>query len=169
MSAEQPQGTSQQPRGFWTRTVFPVTVAVLFGVLIGLATFTSGCAGGMAYVGHDPQACPQGHAMKENYDSWQAGPHAHAATCQDCHSPHDNPVAWLVSEADNGFWHSLKFTTGLYPENIKIRDHNLEITEHACLKCHGQMTDAMRGTRAHAGSDQQISCTKCHANVGHMR
>ena len=104
--------------------------------------------------------------MKENYNSWQAGSHKNAATCQDCHAPHDNVIAWLYSEADNGFWHSLKFTTGIYPENIKIRDHNLEIAEHSCLVCHQQTVSEIAGTRAHT---DQISCTRCHANVGHMR
>ncbi|WP_072041956.1 cytochrome c nitrite reductase small subunit [Nigerium massiliense] len=169
MSEERTSAPPRKPAGFWAGTAFPVTVAVLFGVLVGLGIFTFGYAGGAAYFGEDPDTCVQCHSMKENFDSWNKGGHHHVATCQDCHSPvrDEEPVAWLLSEADNGFWHSLKFTTGWYPENIKIRDHNLAITERACLRCHGALTDDIRGTRAH--TDQKISCTKCHANVGHER
>lgn len=144
-------------------------VGALTGILVGLMVFTFGYAGGAAYFGHDPGACLQCHSMKENYDSWTRGPHGHAATCQDCHSPHDDAVAWLISEADNGFWHSLKFTTGAYPENIKIRDVNRKIAEESCLHCHAGLTDDIRMTRAEASHDDQIDCLQCHANVGHMR
>ena len=91
------------------------------------------------------------------------GPHGHAATCQDCHSPHDDAVAWLISEADNGFWHGLKFTTGWYHENIEIRDSNRAVTNEACLYCHSDFTSDMRMT---AGSEQ-VNCTRCHVDVGH--
>ncbi|MDN5570055.1 MAG: cytochrome c nitrite reductase small subunit [Propionibacteriaceae bacterium] len=144
-------------------------VGGLLGVLVGILVFTFGYAGGMAYFGHDPAACLQCHAMAENYNSWQAGSHHNVATCQDCHSPHNDPVAWLISEADNGFWHSLKFTTGMYPENIKIRDHNRVMTQEACLECHAAVTDDIRMTRLGASHSDQIDCLQCHANVGHER
>ncbi len=146
---------------------FLTLVAALFGILFAVGIFTFGYAGGLNYFGHDPKACNQCHSMREHYEGWQKGSHHNVATCQDCHAPHGDFVAWAINEADNGFWHSLKFTTGQYPENIKIRDHNREITEAACLHCHENMVGTIEGTRR--DEDQKISCVQCHSQVGHKR
>lgn len=160
----------------WLRGIPGIALLVagtLMGVLIGLALFTFGYAGGFNYFGNNPATCNQCHAMNEEYNSWLSGPHHHAATCNDCHSPHDNVVHKYVSKADNGFWHGLKFTTGDYPENIKIREVNREITQNACLYCHSDMVGDMSVTRVSAttvGSHPgTIDCLHCHSNVGHLR
>lgn len=141
-------------------------IAGLTGILVGILLFTFGYAGGMNYFGHEPQTCNQCHAMNGQYDRWSRGSHAGVATCQDCHSPHDNPVYYWVNKADNGFWHALKFTTGDYPENMHIRDHNRQIAEESCLMCHDTLTHDIRALRA---TDQQVDCLQCHAGVGHGR
>lgn len=145
----------------------------LVGILLGIAVFTFGYAGGWAYFGSDPQTCAQCHAMNEQYEGWLKGSHTNVATCNDCHSPHDNIVHKYVNKADNGFWHALKFTTRDYPENIKIRDVNRQVTQDACLYCHGSLVEEIEGTRAFAttvgGHPTRIDCLQCHAEVGHMR
>lgn len=151
-----------------------LTVAgALVGILIGIAVFTFGFAGGWAYLGNDPATCNQCHAMNEQYNGWLKGSHKNVATCNDCHSPHDDLIAKYVNKADNGFWHALKFTTRDYPENIKIREMNREITQHACLYCHGNLVEEIEGTRQFAttvgGHSTKIDCLQCHANVGHKR
>lgn len=138
----------------------------LVGVLVGIALFTFTFANGFAYFGEDPATCKQCHAMDKHYNAWSAGSHKQVA-CQECHNPHGNVVSWLVSEADNGFWHSLKFTTGSYPQNIKIREHNADVLRDNCLKCHGNLVNDVRQTQIH--SNQQIDCLRCHAEVGHKR
>lgn len=148
------------------RGIFVVIVAGLVGILLGVAVFTFGYAGGAAYFGSDPQTCNQCHAMNEQYNSWLKGSHRYVATCNDCHSPHDNLVYKYVNKADNGFWHALKFTTRDYPENIRIREVNRQITEEACLYCHGSLVSDIEGTRTH---DNAINCLQCHSNVGHLR
>lgn len=152
--------------GGWRRA-FLVVAAGLVGVLLGLAVFTFGYANGAAYFVKDPASCKQCHAMNKQYDAWEKGSHHNVATCQDCHTPHDNIVKWLVDEADNGFWHSLKFTTGWYPDNIKAREVNREVTEEACRYCHKEFVSQVEMTR-HAGEDS-ISCLQCHNEVGHKR
>ncbi len=121
-------------------------MALLVGVLLGVGVFTFGYANGFAYFGSDPATCAQCHAMADHYEAWTKSSHQSVATC-------------------NGFWHAVKFTTGDYPDNIQIREHNLEITEHACLYCHGNMTDMLH---AAVPADQTVSCTRCHSTVGHM-
>ena len=141
-------------------------LGVLVGVLVGLALFTFGYANGAAYFGKDPQACGQCHAMNDHFDAWSAGPHRHVATCQDCHAPHDDPVAWALDEADNGFWHSLKFTFGTYPQNIKIREKNAHVVQEACLYCHKEVVSRTEMGRPHG---QDVPCLQCHSDVGHER
>ncbi|MDO5287038.1 MAG: cytochrome c nitrite reductase small subunit [Actinomycetia bacterium] len=146
--------------------LFPVVVAALIGVTIGIGAFTFVYAGGPSYFGNDPATCNQCHAMNEQYDSWSKGSHKAVAGCNDCHAPHDSVVAKYYTKAENGFWHSLKFTTGDYPENIKIRESNRKVTEQACLHCHQQFVSDLNQTRPH---DQQVGCIKCHDQVGHKR
>ncbi len=145
----------------------------LVGILLGIAVFTFGYAGGWAYFGNDPQTCNQCHAMNEQYNGWLKGSHTNVASCNDCHSPHDNIINKYVNKADNGFWHALKFTTGDYPENIKIREMNRQITQDSCVYCHGGLVENVSGTRTFAaevdGHSTRINCLQCHAEVGHMR
>lgn len=147
------------------RWLWPI-VGALVGVLVGLAFFTFGYANGSAYFGKDPQACSQCHAMNDHFEAWSAGPHHHVATCQDCHAPHDDPVAWALDEADNGFWHSLKFTFGTYPQNIKIREKNAHVVQEACLYCHKDFVSRTEMGRPHG---QDVSCLQCHSDVGHAK
>ncbi len=147
------------------RWLWPI-VGALVGVLVGLAFFTFGYANGSAYFGKDPQACSQCHAMNDHFEAWSAGPHHHVATCQDCHAPHDDPVAWALDEADNGFWHSLKFTFGTYPQNIKIREKNAHVVQEACLYCHKDFVSRTEMGRPHG---QDVSCLQCHSDVGHEK
>lgn len=147
-------------RWFW-----PV-VAGLTGILAGLMIFTFGYANGSAYFGKDPQACAQCHSMNKQFTAWSKGSHHTVATCQECHAPHDDPVAWALDEADNGFWHSLKFTFNAYPQNIKIREKNLEVVQEACLYCHKEFVSRIELGRPH---DQGVSCLQCHNEVGHER
>ena len=140
-------------------------MALLVGVLLGVGVFTFGYANGFAYFGSDPATCAQCHAMDDHYEAWTKSSHQSVATCNDCHAPHDSIVAKYSNKADNGFWHAVKFTTGDYPDNIRIREHNLQITEDACLYCHGNMTDMLH---AAVPADQTVSCTRCHSTVGHM-
>ena len=142
-----------------------IGLAALIGVILGVGVFTMYFAGFTKYFGNDPATCAGCHAMNEEYEGWQKGSHANVATCNDCHAPHDNIVSKYYVKADNGFWHGLKFTTGQYPENIEIRDSNRAVTNEACLYCHSEFTSDMRMT---AGSDQ-ISCTRCHSDVGHRK
>ena len=139
----------------------------LVGILLGIAVFTFGYAGGWAYLGNDPQTCNQCHAMNEQYNAWQKGSHADVAGCNDCHAPHDNLVAKYANKAENGFMHSLKFTLQNYPENIEIREHNRRVTEAACVYCHGNFVDQVQNSSNHTG--ETLSCIRCHDGVGHKR
>lgn len=156
-----------------TRRWLIVVAAVLMGIAIGLGSFTFVYAKGHSYLGSDPAACANCHIMDEHYSAWLKSSHHTVATCNDCHTPHST-IPKYVTKARNGFWHSFYFTTGNFPDPLRITERNHEITEHACRDCHEALVESM-----HAGADapldevrnfesaEGVECTHCHRYVGH--
>jgi cytochrome c nitrite reductase small subunit len=165
-----------------------VTAAVLAGMAAGLGFFTFGYARGYSYLTNDPGQCANCHIMAEHFSAWIKASHRSVATCNDCHTPH-NLVAKYMVKARNGFWHSFYFTTGRYPDPLRITERNRKVTENACRYCHSEITEAIdhvvgsvAGTALAAGRTQlsqtsvparstaaaePISCVRCHRYVGH--
>lgn len=171
-----------------------LVAAVLVGMAAGLGMFTFGYARGYSYLTNDPSACANCHIMSEHYAAWTKASHRSVATCNDCHTPHD-PVGKYAVKAQNGFWHSFYFTTGNFPDPLRITDGNRKVTEGACRYCHAEITDAIDHgpgsvSRSPAGAEpadgtadrprtaahfpltsdesaEPISCIRCHQYVGH--
>ncbi len=140
-----------------------IVLVVALGGLLGLGAFTFGYGEGGAYLSDDPAACVNCHVMQSSYDSWVKSSHRAVATCNDCHlSPH--PVGKWVTKADNGFFHSLAFTTNRFPDPIRIKPRNARVTQAACLDCHADLLQPVMATAPHLGAP---SCVSCHAQVGH--
>jgi cytochrome c nitrite reductase small subunit len=173
--------TKRPTRRLWgcavTRTQRWVLVAALLvGMTAGLGLFTFGYARGYSYLTNDPRACANCHIMSEHYAAWTKASHHAVATCNDCHTPHDLIGKYTV-KAKNGFWHSFYFTTGGYPDPLRITEGNHRVTENACRYCHAEITDAIdhgAGTVSHAAragstspAGEPISCIRCHTYVGH--
>lgn len=142
------------------------TGAVLAGMVVGLAmgagAFTFWFGRGASYMTNDPAACANCHVMEEQYSGWMTASHRTAATCNDCHTPH-NPVGKYAVKGKNGFWHSFAFTTGWFAEPIRIKASNRAVTEQRCRDCHQEIARAVDGPdRA-----EPRSCITCHASVGH--
>ncbi len=151
--------------------LFAGVCACLLGVLGGLGAFTFGYGDGAAYLTKDPAACANCHIMQSHFDSWTKSSHKNVATCNDCHLPHNFVGKW-TTKADNGFFHSLAFTTNDFHEPIQIKARNRRVTQHACLFCHGEFVDHMKpsGPALDFGGgheDQMLSCIHCHSDVGH--
>lgn len=140
-----------------------VLCAIAFGILGGLGAFTFGYGEGTAYLKNDPASCANCHVMQTHYDTWTKSSHHGVATCNDCHLPHDFAGKWLT-KADNGFFHSLAFTTGNFHEPIQIKERNRRVTQHACLYCHGDFVDHMLPVEKNG---EMQSCVHCHGDVGH--
>jgi cytochrome c nitrite reductase small subunit len=153
-----------------------IAATLAMGVTIGLGAFTFVYARGYSYLTNDPAACANCHIMDEHYSAWMKSSHRGVAACNDCHTPHSF-VGKYVTKVRNGFWHSFYFTTGRYPDPLRITADNRRITEGACRDCHEDIVDAISG--GHAGgaepvsvtdvnaSRRQWSCVRCHAHVGH--
>jgi cytochrome c nitrite reductase small subunit len=145
-----------------------LAAAVLFGVAVGLGMFTFVYARGASYLTNDPAACANCHVMSEHLSAWTKSSHHAVAVCNDCHAPHDL-VGKYQTKAINGFWHSFYFTTGRYPDPLRITPRNREVTENACRYCHQDVTDAIDQGAGHfdAGDASAMTCTRCHDDVGH--
>ncbi|MCS7046714.1 MAG: cytochrome c nitrite reductase small subunit [Gemmataceae bacterium] len=141
-----------------------LVVCALVGILGGIGSYTFWQAQGASYFSNDPRACVNCHIMREQYDSWQKASHHAHATCVDCHLPPHGLAKWLA-KAENGFWHSTRFTLQDFHEPIRIHDKNARVLQENCLRCHG----ALVADLAHHGAFADVSnhCVRCHAAVGH--
>lgn len=137
-------------------------ITVAFGLLCGLGVFTFGYGQGSSYLRNDPASCANCHVMQEHFDSWVQSSHHSVATCNDCHLRHDFLGKWLT-KADNGFFHSLAFTTGDFPDPLRIKPRNRRVTQSSCLHCHDDFVHAA-GT-----ASQELLCVHCHDAVGHSQ
>jgi cytochrome c nitrite reductase small subunit len=168
-----------------------ILAAAALGAAFGLGGFTFVYAKGASYLSTEPRVCANCHIMREHYDAWQRSSHRAAAGCADCHMPHD-VVGKYAAKASNGFWHSLAFTTGRFPDPLQIKPHNRAIAEGACRECHADVAAAIDpvGSREpirirsgvggspaaerpqiHDGtveSGDRESCLRCHTYVGHL-
>lgn len=142
-----------------------MVIAISLGVLLGLGGYTFIYAKGYAYLTNDPAACTNCHVMQAQYDGWVKSSHRNAATCNDCHTPH-NIVGKYAVKANNGFWHSFYFTSGKYPDTIEITRFDHKVTENACRRCHQNITAAVDVGSDHGGA-RGLECTRCHSSVGH--
>ncbi len=163
--------------------------ALAIGAALGLGAYTFVYAKGASYLSTDPAVCANCHIMGEHFTAWQRSSHRAAAGCSDCHMPHD-VVRKYLTKASNGFWHSVAFTSGRFPDPLMIKPHNRAVVERACRHCHGAVTQAIAaGTgrsgliRAGAGglptprrpqlhdgigtAGEELACTFCHTYVGH--
>jgi cytochrome c nitrite reductase small subunit len=140
-------------------------LGIICGALLGVGVFTFGYAKGASYLTDNPAACANCHVMKNQYAGWMKSSHGKWAVCNDCHSP-AGFVAKYSTKALNGFMHSWAFTTGWFPDEIRITGRNFRVTDGACLKCHADLTSAMHDARNEKG---KISCIRCHSSTGHEK
>jgi nitrate/TMAO reductase-like tetraheme cytochrome c subunit len=62
---------------------------VALGLAIGLGGYTFIYSKGYSYLTNNPAACANCHVMRAQYDAWLKSSHRSAATCNDCHTPHN--------------------------------------------------------------------------------
>lgn len=135
---------------------------VLLGILAGLGSFTFFYAEGTSYFSDDVKSCKNCHIMREQFDSWNHSSHKNSATCNGCHTPKDLIGKYAIKGL-NGWNHSLAFTTGNFPEPIRIRPLNEKIVQNNCIRCHETLTSPMN----ELGVSERLDCISCHGNVGH--
>jgi cytochrome c nitrite reductase small subunit len=142
-------------------------VSVAIGVAVGIGGFTFAYAKGASYMTDDPAACANCHVMNDQYSGWLKSSHHTVAVCNDCHTPHGF-VGKYTAKALNGWHHSVAFTSGNFHEPIQIGPRNRAVTEQRCRTCHQTIVQAI-DAHAPADSGKELSCIRCHSDVGHGR
>lgn len=140
-----------------------VVLSVLIGACLGIGAYTFVYAEGTSYLSNDPRACVNCHIMRDEYQAWQHSSHHAAATCNDCHVPHDT-VGKYVAKAQHGWAHSKAFTLQNFHEPIQIKPEDLDIVQDNCRRCHQALTAEINNA-SHSGLP--ADCTHCHFGVGH--
>lgn len=148
----------------WNLRTIGLVFAILFGILVGIGSFTFTYGEGFSYFSTDPRACVNCHIMRPQYDSWQKSSHHTAATCVDCHLPHTF-FAKYVAKADNGYRHSWAFTFQDFHEPIEMTPRNRRILQNNCVTCHGELVHPLLASGT--TPESSVSCVHCHADVGH--
>ncbi len=137
-----------------------ILILIFLGIPLGIGSYTFYYAKGYSYLLNDPKACINCHVMNDNYQTWIQSSHKNVATCNDCHAPVNFIGKW-GSKGINGFLHSFAFTTGKYPDPIRIKNFNKQIVKNQCIYCHQnifyQSEHQLRG----------FNCVNCHHSVGH--
>lgn len=145
-------------------TFVEIAIAVIVGAAFGLGIYTFIYAKGLSYLSNDPQACRNCHVMNEVFDSWLAGGHQHAATCNDCHVPHGIAGKMFIKGL-NGFHHSFAFTFFTAPISIRPVWYTKNIIQSNCTRCHALMASHAIG--GSSGREETFECIHCHREAGH--
>jgi cytochrome c nitrite reductase small subunit len=140
-----------------------VLLGVFAGTFVGAGAYTFRYAEGTSYLSNDPRACVNCHIMRDQFDGWQKASHHAAATCNDCHVPHDF-VGKYLAKMDHGYRHSKAFTFQDFHEPIRITPGDLEIVQANCRRCHEQLVEEIDRVGHAAGT---TNCVQCHNGVGH--
>jgi cytochrome c nitrite reductase small subunit len=146
-----------------TTSSIMLVLGCLFGIVLGVGTYTFLYAKGYSYMTNDPEACANCHVMNEQYNGWLKSSHRAVAVCNDCHTPAGFFPKYMT-KVENGFRHSFAFTTGRFPEPIRITTHDREIANSACRKCHEDIVIAIDAPHSEGGV---LICLDCHNSVGH--
>lgn len=144
--------------------IFAVLAGLGAGAAAGVGSFTFFYAKGASYMSNDPEVCANCHIMQDHYDAYSKSSHHAVATCNDCHTL-AGLIPKLATKAINGWNHSLAFTTGNFPDPLRITSLNQYVTEKACRKCHQPIIEAID---AHPRDGDPLSCIRCHNTVGHL-
>lgn len=140
-----------------------IALFALLGGIVGLGAYTFVYANGPSYLSDNSSACANCHVMHKQYDSWQRSGHHHVASCNDCHMPNNSVFTKYAAKSYNGLMHASAFTTGNYPDALKITNFNREVAVLNCVRCHEGVVSSM----AKVGTAEQSDCLSCHRGAGH--
>jgi len=134
---------------------------VALGVFAGVGLTLMRVSRATSYMEDDPAACVNCHIMRPQYDTWRHSSHADAATCNDCHVPHNTLAGAYAFKARDGIYHSTIFTLRKEPQAIHISALAEDVVEGNCVRCHEQAVGDVHQ------SDGEVRCWDCHREVPH--
>jgi cytochrome c nitrite reductase small subunit len=147
---------------------------VLFvtGILVGLLGLVAHVSRATSYLSDDPRTCVNCHVMAPEYLTWANSAHREAATCNDCHVPHDNYVRHYAFKASDGARHAFMFTFRLEPQVIRIHPAGQRVVQENCVRCHTPLVHrthlpGVPGDDVHGV--EGVRCWDCHRGTPHGR
>jgi len=147
-----------------------IPVIVLTGVTVGLFAFLFYISKAPSYLVDSPQTCVNCHVMSPQYATWSHSSHRLAATCNDCHVPHNNIFNTYFFKAKDGLRHATIFTLRAEPQVIFIKDAGKGVVQENCKRCHEYLNERVK-LSAMTYSDAQHGkgrlCWDCHREVPH--
>jgi cytochrome c nitrite reductase small subunit len=145
-------------------------VLFLAGFFVGLVGLVAHVSRATSYLSDDPATCVNCHVMAPEYVTWANSAHRRAATCNDCHVPHDNYLRHYAFKASDGARHAFMFTFRLEPQVIRIHPAGQRVVQQNCVRCHTGALQAT-GLAAVRGDDTQgadgLRCWDCHRETPH--
>ncbi|RJP56245.1 MAG: cytochrome c nitrite reductase small subunit [Deltaproteobacteria bacterium] len=144
--------------------LYLIILGLAIGVVSGVGAYTFLYAKGFSYMSNAPEVCTNCHVMDANYNAWVKSSHKNVAVCNDCHAPHSF-LRKYETKIVNGFLHSFAFTTGRFPDPIRITNRSRRIAEQTCRYCHADIVQQI--DTAHKGAEP-LDCLRCHPSVGHL-
>jgi len=155
-----------------TNKVLVAISLFVFVVAVGFFIYVLNISKATSYLTSEPGACINCHVMNTQYATWQHSSHAKAATCADCHLPHEG-VGKYVAKARDGFNHAMAFTFKTYKNAIVISDDGAKRVQDNCISCHASLTSvmALNSDVNHRYDDESVKtgrrCWECHKEVPH--
>jgi len=135
------------------------TLPMVLAGLLALAVLSVGGAKVMLTITDPPEYCISCHVMEDHYESWFHSGHHIAATCNDCHVPHQNIAAKLVAKGTDGMRDTYSFYTNRIPDPIRLSERGSNIVRENCLRCHGALLEGL--------PSEDRYCWECHRSVPH--
>jgi cytochrome c nitrite reductase small subunit len=145
-------------------------VAVILGILVGLALFIIRISNAPAYLSDDPETCINCHVMYPQYASWFHSSHHNVATCNDCHVPHNNFANKYYFKAKDGMRHASIFTMRREPQVIQIKEASQGVVQENCKRCHADLISMINLTEVTADNSKEGKghrCWDCHRSTPH--
>jgi len=150
----------------WQKRLIAVSTGALVGLaVVGLAGYVTSISNASSYLSDDPKACINCHIMAPQYATWQHSSHARAATCNDCHVPHDSTLRKYAYKAKDGSRHAFMFTFRMEPQVITATQDSKEVIQQNCIRCHSTVVSEV----AFGVHRDDRACADCHREVPHGR
>ena len=160
--------------GFWGHFAPPpkwrFPVAVALGVFAGLGLLLLRASRATSYVSAEPAVCINCHIMVPQFTAYHRDSHRGAATCNDCHLPHNNFARKYAAKGRLGMRHAWVYATRTEPQVIRSTRFSMRIVQENCLRCHADLVEtlpmmdvAMKGSWEEGG----VRCWQCHRETGH--
>ena len=148
-------------------------VILILGLFMGLGAYSMYISKVWSYLSDEPETCVNCHIMAPQYATWNHSSHRNAATCNDCHVPHNNIFNKYYFKGKDGLNHATLFTMRAERQAIMIGEAGKEVVKNNCIRCHtdllnqAKLISQTKGNFTVHNKDRQ--CWDCHREVPHSR